>query len=161
MVLFFDEGRQVKNDILWWGVINSSMSQWVWNEFSWWNNIKWYIKWHEMHVMHDMRAMYAMRATWNDVKCNMKWCAMQFFDFGYIQRDVTLIFNFDHNLIILFLISLRIWASVLMWNWFNRMSKIRIYRLPLLTIHFARERNGMSESGERKWNGMSELINVW
>ena len=36
--------------------------------------------------------------------------AMQFFDFGYMQRDVTLIFDLDHNLIILFLISLRIWS---------------------------------------------------
>ena len=38
--------------------------------------------------------------------------AMQIVDFGYIQRDVTLIFfivDLDHNLIILFLISLRIW----------------------------------------------------
>ena len=35
---------------------------------------------------------------------------MQIFDFGYIQRDVTLIFDHDHNLIILFLISLRIWS---------------------------------------------------
>ena len=34
--------------------------------------------------------------------------AMQIVDFGYMQRDVTLIF--DHNLIILFLISLRIWS---------------------------------------------------
>ena len=32
------------------------------------------------------------------------------FDFGYMQRDVTLIFDCDHNLIILFLISLRIWS---------------------------------------------------
>ena len=43
--------------------------------------------------------------------------AMQIVDFGYMQRDVTLIFVFlllivdcDHNLIILFLISLRIWS---------------------------------------------------
>ena len=36
--------------------------------------------------------------------------AMQIVDFGYIQRDVTLIFDRDHNLIILFLISLRIWS---------------------------------------------------
>ena len=35
--------------------------------------------------------------------------AMQIVDFGYMQRDVTLIFDHDHNLIILFLISLRIW----------------------------------------------------
>ena len=35
---------------------------------------------------------------------------MQIFDFGYMQRDVTLIFDHDHNLIILFLISLRIWG---------------------------------------------------
>ena len=33
---------------------------------------------------------------------------MQFIDFGYMQRDVTLIFDHDHNLIILFLILLRI-----------------------------------------------------
>ena len=33
---------------------------------------------------------------------------MQFIDFGYMQRDVTLILDLDHNLIILFLISLRI-----------------------------------------------------
>ena len=36
--------------------------------------------------------------------------AMQIIDFGYMQRDVTLIFYRDHNLIILFLISLRIWS---------------------------------------------------
>ena len=35
---------------------------------------------------------------------------MQIIDFGYMQRDVTLIFDRDHNLIILFLISLRIWS---------------------------------------------------
>ena len=48
----------------------------------------------EMRDMRDIRAM----------------CAMQIFDFGYMQRDVTLIFDLDHNLIILFLISLRIWS---------------------------------------------------
>ena len=36
--------------------------------------------------------------------------AMQIVDFDYMQRDVTLIFDRDHNLIILFLISLRIWS---------------------------------------------------
>ena len=35
---------------------------------------------------------------------------MQFIDFGYMQRDVSLIFDLDHNLIILFLILLRIWS---------------------------------------------------
>ena len=35
---------------------------------------------------------------------------MQFIDFGYMQRDVTLIFDLAHNSIILFLISLRIWS---------------------------------------------------
>ena len=35
---------------------------------------------------------------------------VQIVDFGYMQRDVTLIFDRDHNLIILFLISLRIWS---------------------------------------------------
>ena len=35
---------------------------------------------------------------------------IQIFDFGYMQRDVTLIFYRDYNLIILFLISLRIWS---------------------------------------------------
>ena len=35
---------------------------------------------------------------------------MQIVDFGYMQRDVTLIFDHDHKLIILFLISLRIWS---------------------------------------------------
>ena len=33
---------------------------------------------------------------------------MQFIDFDYMQRDVILILDFDHNLIILFLILLRI-----------------------------------------------------
>ena len=36
--------------------------------------------------------------------------AMQIVDFGYMQWDVTLIFDRDHNLIILFFISLRIWS---------------------------------------------------
>ena len=35
---------------------------------------------------------------------------IKIFDFGYMQRDVTLIFDCDHNLIILFLILLRIWS---------------------------------------------------
>ena len=35
---------------------------------------------------------------------------IQFVDFGYMKQDVTLIFDLDHNLIILFLISLRIWS---------------------------------------------------
>ena len=78
------------------------------------------------------------------MQCDMKWrdmCKMhemheiQFIDFGYMQRDVTLILDLDHNSIILFLISLRIWALELMWDWLNRMSKICVYRLPLLTIH--------------------------
>ena len=86
---------------------------------------------YKMRDMRDMRAMHAM--------CTMKWremmhemtCDMQcmrcrsfisvtcnevqpwIFDFGYMQRDVTLNFlslivDYDHNLIILFLISLRI-----------------------------------------------------
>ena len=35
---------------------------------------------------------------------------MRIVDFGYMQRDVTLILDLDHNLIILFLILLRIWG---------------------------------------------------
>ena len=45
---------------------------------------------------------------WNDMKCNLD-------------------LDFDYNLIILFLILLRIWAIILMWNWLNRMSKSHIY----------------------------------
>ena len=69
-----------------------------------------------MRDMRDVRAMHVMR-TMKCVKCNMKWRemrAMQFFDFGYMQRDVTLIFDFDYNSIILFLILLRIWIFLLM-----------------------------------------------
>ena len=61
-----------------------------------------------MRVMHEMRAMREMR----EMRRAMR--AMQFIDFSYMQRDVTLILDLDHNLIILFLISLRIWALVLM-----------------------------------------------
>ena len=64
--------------------------------------------WHEM----------MWNITWNDMKWCMKWRAMhamQIVDFDYMQRDVTLnfwslIIDCDHNLIILFLISLRIWS---------------------------------------------------
>ena len=63
-------------------------------------DIKWCKMWHKM----------TWNTIWNDVKCSMKWREMQIFDFGYMQRDVTLIFDRDHNLIILFLISLRIWS---------------------------------------------------
>ena len=52
-------------------------------------------------VMREMRDVPEMRNV-RDMR------AIQFFDFGYIQRDVTSIFDLDHNLIILFLISLRI-----------------------------------------------------
>ena len=95
--------------------------EWLCNVFLWWNDLKCYMKWRKMCEM--------MWSLWNVVKY-VKWCGMremQFTNFGYMQRNVTLILDLDHNLIILFLISLRIWASVLMWNWLNRMSKIRVY----------------------------------
>ena len=85
--------------------------QWnVWNVT--WNDAKYNIKWREM--MHEMTCrMQCMRCrSFISVTCNemQPWI----FDFGYMQRDVTLILDRDHNLIILFLILLRIWASMLM-----------------------------------------------
>ena len=134
-------------------LFNAKWHEWLCNKFSWWNDMKWYIKWRDMWCnawnawcswntkcatcVTCVRCMWCVQwnvwnMTWNDVKCNMKWremqhemmCdmkwhkihAMQIVDFGYMQRDVTLIFDRDHNLIILFLILLRIWVSVLMWN---------------------------------------------
>ena len=76
--------------------------------------------------------------TWNDMKCDMKWYEMQhemtwhtwnaihWFRLRATRCNLDS-FDFDHNLIILFLISLRIWASVLMWNWLNKISKICVY----------------------------------
>ena len=94
------------------------------------------MKWHEMihKMMWYVCNAWNAQCTWNAkcatcvicVRC-MKWHEMQIIDFGYMQRDVILIFDRDHNLIILFLILLRIWASVLMWNWLNRMLKICVY----------------------------------
>ena len=67
--------------------------------------MKYDMKWYEMQ--HEMK----WNDAWNDVRYAMH--AIQIVDFGYMQRDVTLNFWFlivdrDHNLIILFLISLRI-----------------------------------------------------
>ena len=76
--------------------------------------------------------------------------AMQIIDFGYMQRDVTLIFDRDHNLIILFLISLRIWSIGVDVKLTQQDVKNSRLQITLLTIHFIREQNGMSESGERK-----------
>ena len=67
----------------------------IWHEMMWntiWNDVKWCIKWREM--LHEM--------TWNvdhwfwlhAMRCNLG----------------SLIFDRNHNLIILFLISLRIWS---------------------------------------------------
>ena len=95
--------------------------------------------WHACNACDACNEMYEVwhemmqNATWNHMKWCMKWravCvhAMQIVHFGYTQRDVTLNFWFrlhtmrcnldflslivdcDHNLIILFLISLRIWS---------------------------------------------------
>ena len=58
---------------------------------------------------------------WNDM-----WYAILLFRLHAMRCNLDS-FDLDYSLIILFLISLRIWASVLMWNWLNRMSKIRVY----------------------------------
>ena len=52
--------------------------------------------------MHDMREIQRDMHEMRDMR------EIQFIDFGYMQRDVTLILDLDHNLIILFLILLRI-----------------------------------------------------
>ena len=86
--------------------------------------VKCNMKWCEMQ--HEM----TWNATWNDVKCNMKWHAIcnanRWFRLHATRCNLDY-FNLDHNLIILFLILLKIWASVLMWNWLNKMSKICVY----------------------------------
>ena len=82
--------------------------------------MKYDMKWYKMQ--HEM----TWNDAWNDVRYVMH--AMQIVDFGYMQWDATLNFWFwlhsmrcnldfwslivdcDHNLIILFLISLRIWS---------------------------------------------------
>ena len=69
--------------------------------------MKYDIKW--CKIQHKMTWI----DVWNDVRYAMH--AMQIVHFGYMQRDVTLNFwsltvDCDHNLIILFLISLRIWS---------------------------------------------------
>ena len=91
-----------------------------------WNNVcnvcdvcnKMYEIWHEM----------MWNTTWNDVRCDVKCNANRWFRLHATRCNLgSLIFDYDHNLIILFLILLRIWASVLMWNWLNKMSKIYVY----------------------------------
>ena len=77
------------------------------------------MKWFK--ILHKM--MWNVRNAWNATWS--AWNAIHWFRLHATWCNLD--FDFGHNLIILFLISLRIWTLMLMWNWLNRMSKIFVY----------------------------------